>query len=257
MNSVPPDIARQLAEARAVLERHLAGNLRAIHLFGSAVDGGLKPHSDIDLLVTVDSPLGEAGRRALYLDLLAVSAWPGASSVHRALEVTLLVLGDVLPWRYPARREFQFGEWLREELEREQFPEPELDHDLAIILSKARAHSLCLAGPPAAELFAPVPRQDFEQALRDTAAQWNTPEDWEGDELTVVLALARVWLSLCTGEIASKDTAADWALARLPAQHRPALAAAKDAYLGRAPDRLAERGEEVEAFVRCVRGLLP
>ena len=27
--------------------------LLAVHLYGSAVDGGLKPHSDIDLLVTV------------------------------------------------------------------------------------------------------------------------------------------------------------------------------------------------------------
>ncbi|WP_428838846.1 nucleotidyltransferase domain-containing protein, partial [Klebsiella pneumoniae] len=39
--------------------------LLAVHLYGSAVDGGLKPHSDIDLLVTVTVRLDETTRRAL------------------------------------------------------------------------------------------------------------------------------------------------------------------------------------------------
>ena len=41
----------------------------AVHLYGSAVDGGLKPHSDIDLLVTVTVRLDETTRRALINDL--------------------------------------------------------------------------------------------------------------------------------------------------------------------------------------------
>lgn len=44
-------IDTQLSQARAVIERHLAPMLLAVHLFGSALDGGLKPYSDIDLLV--------------------------------------------------------------------------------------------------------------------------------------------------------------------------------------------------------------
>ena len=43
--------------------------LLAAHLYGSAVDGGLKPHSDIDLLVTVTVRLDETTRRALINDL--------------------------------------------------------------------------------------------------------------------------------------------------------------------------------------------
>ena len=38
------------------------------------VDGGLKPHSDIDLLVTVTVRLDETTRRALINDLLETSA---------------------------------------------------------------------------------------------------------------------------------------------------------------------------------------
>jgi len=112
----PAGIAAQLASARAVLDHPLGGALQALYLFGSAVDGGLKPHSDIDLLAIVDAPLAEPARRGLMTGLLAVSAWPGTLASCRALEVTVLALGEVVPWRYPPRRELQFGEWLRDDL---------------------------------------------------------------------------------------------------------------------------------------------
>jgi hypothetical protein len=47
--------------------------------------------------------------------LLALSAPPNAAGAARPLEVTVLVLTDVVPWRYPPHRELQFGEWLRDE----------------------------------------------------------------------------------------------------------------------------------------------
>ena len=53
----PAQVFKQLSHARAVIERHLAATLDTIHLFGSAIDGGLKPDSDIDLLVTVSAAL--------------------------------------------------------------------------------------------------------------------------------------------------------------------------------------------------------
>lgn len=250
---VPIDIAKQLANVRTVLQRQLHGSLQSLHLFGSAVTGELKPRSDIDLLVTVDAPLAEPQRRALMRDLLAVSAWPGSSATLRALEVTVLVQGDVLPWRYPPRREMQFGEWLREDLQRGVFEPPVQDHDLAILLTEVREHSLCLLGAPAHTLFEPVPRTDFHQALRDTIAQWNHAEDWRGDERNVVLALARIWFSAVTGGIAPKDVAAAWAMKRLPGAMQPVLIHARDAYLGDAVDDLADRAAEVGAWVSYVK----
>ena len=58
------------------IECHLEPTLLAVHLYGSAVDGGLKPYSDIDLLVTVTVRLDETTRRALINDLLETSASP-------------------------------------------------------------------------------------------------------------------------------------------------------------------------------------
>jgi streptomycin 3"-adenylyltransferase len=113
---LPIEIADQVSRARTVIERHLETTLRAIHLFGSALDGGLKPCSDIDLLVTVDIPLSESTRQALLLDLLNVSAPPGSGGTWRPLEVTVVAHSEIVPWRYPARRELQFGEWLRQDI---------------------------------------------------------------------------------------------------------------------------------------------
>ena len=56
--------------------------------------------------------------------------------------------------------------------------------------------------------------------------------DLEGDVRNVLLTLARVWFTLHTGEIAAKDVAADWAIARLPEGRGDALRRARAGYLG-------------------------
>jgi streptomycin 3"-adenylyltransferase len=252
---IPVDIAAQLSRTRAVLERHLGNMLHAVHLFGSALDGGLKPHSDIDLLVTVTTAPDPSVRRALMLDLLSVSG-EISNNEARPLEVTVIVLNEAMPWRYPARRELQFGEWLREDLLAGIFESPTLDHDLAILLTKTRQHSVALIGPPAAQLFMPVPAAHFISALMDTIAQWNTEQDWEGDERNVVLALARIWYSAATGLIAPKDRAAAWVLERLPEQYRAVLSTALASYLGIEQDDLAARPQETADFVRYARSVI-
>ncbi len=72
--AVIAEVSTQLSEVVGVIERHLEPTLLAVHFVGSAVDGGLKPHSDIDLLVTVTVRLDETTRRASINDLLETSA---------------------------------------------------------------------------------------------------------------------------------------------------------------------------------------
>lgn len=254
--SAPLDIRAQVQHAGDILQQHLGETLVGIHLFGSAVDGGLKPFSDVDLLVTVASPPPESTRRALMAALLRASAPPGSARL-RALEVTVLALPEVLPWRYAPRRELQFGEWLRDDLEAGVFEGPVVDPDLAILLTKARQRSVALLGEEASEVFEAVPRADLVRALLDTVAQWNAPADWAGDERNIVLALARIWYTAETGEIASKDAAATWLLDRLKeGAHRTLLAQARAAYLGLEKDDLAERLGEVAGFIREARNAI-
>lgn len=246
---VPTETSSQVSQARDIIERHLASILQAVHLYGSALDGGLKPYSDIDLLVTVDVRPDEIIRQALLLDLLKVSAPPGEDEALRALEVTVVVHNEVVPWRYPARRELQFGEWLRKDILVGTFEPAVVDADLAILLTKARQHSIALAGPAAEEFFDPVPKDDFLRALADTLKQWESPPDWTGDERNVVLTLARIWYSAVTGKIIPKDVAADWAMERLPTEHQPILLEARQAYLGHCDDYLASRADQTTRFI--------
>lgn len=246
---LPAELTPQLTAATAVLEQHLANSLESIHVFGSAVEGGLKRFSDLDLMVMVGEPLAPAVRLPLMQGLLAVSAWPGTHATRRALEVTVVVRSEVLPWRHPARRELQFGEWLRADIQAGTVEPAMVDVDLAVLLTQVRANSVALKGPAAADVFAPVPATDVRQALAEMLTLWNGPDDWDGDERHVVLTLARIWYTAATGAIAPKDVAATWALNRLPPALQPLLAQARAAYLGEAADNLKRRQGEIAAFV--------
>ena len=55
----------------------------------------------------------------------------------------------------------------------------------------------------------------------------------EGVDLIVARrsSCARIWSTLVTGVIRSKDAAADWVLERLPNEHQPVLTRAREAFL--------------------------
>ncbi|EGZ6905371.1 AadA family aminoglycoside 3''-O-nucleotidyltransferase [Escherichia coli O157] len=252
-DSVTAEISTQLSKVLSVIEHHLEPTLLAVHLYGSAVDGGLKPYSDIDLLVTVTARLDDTTRRVLFNDLLEVSAFPGESEILRAIEVTIVVHEDIMPWRYPAKRELQFGEWQRNDILAGIFEPATIDIDLAILLTKAREHSVALVGPAAEELFDPVPEQDLIKALNETLKLWNSQPDWAGDERNVVLTLSRIWYSAATGKIAPKDVAANWAMEHLPAQHQSVLLEARQAYLGQEEDRSVLRADKLEEFIHFMK----
>lgn len=65
----------------------------------------------------------------------------------------------------------QFGEWLRKDIQAGRFEPAMVDHDLAILITKLRRHSVALFGAPAEDLFENVPASDFKQSLADTISQ--------------------------------------------------------------------------------------
>lgn len=42
----------------------------------------------------------------------------------RPLEVTVINQKDVVPWKFPPKHEFMYGEWLREQFDKGAIPEP-------------------------------------------------------------------------------------------------------------------------------------
>lgn len=238
--------ARQV-EALASLVREVFGTgLVATYLFGSATMGGLKPHSDLDVLGVTTRPATDAERRRLVDGLLA-------SRGPRPIELTTVVQSELRPWRYPPQRDFQFGEWLREDLEAGAAPpRPVPDPDLAPLIRMTLLSGRPLLGPPPAAVFDPVPDDDFLRAM--TSCVDDVRRGLDEDPRNMILTLARVWRSVATGELCSKDEAAAWALDRLPGEHRAVLAHARAAYLGEAEEQWDELGTRIRAHADYVAG---
>ena len=136
---------------------------------------------------------------------------------------------EVRPWRYPPRMELQYGEWLRDAfLAGVIEPAPAENPDLGVLITMVRQSSRALIGPAATDVLDPVPRADLVRGMVDGLPALLA--DFAGDTRNVLLTLARIWTTVATGEIRSKDDAVDWALSRLPDEHRPMLARARDLY---------------------------
>jgi streptomycin 3"-adenylyltransferase len=216
-----------VALARAVLGDDLVG----AYLHGSAVLGQLRPRSDTDVLIVSRRRLTEGERRTLVEGLMDISGRRARTGgPARPIELTIVVEADVRPWRYPPRCEFLYGEWLRDDYERGEVPAAAESPDLAPVISMVLLGNRALTGPPPAAVLDPVPRDDLVRAVVHGIP--GLLDDLETDTANVVLTLARIWTTVATAHLRAKDAAADWALERLPAEHRPVLERARAIYLG-------------------------
>ena len=229
-------VERSLALVRQILDAELVG----AYLFGSAVQGGLRPESDLDILVVSKRPTTLSEREALARGLMAMSGRSTPEGTWRRVEVTIVVQSDITPWRYPPSLDFQYGDWLRPEFEKGNFePSPSpLRPDLALLITMVVAADTALVGPPPARVFDAVPQGDVLSAMVGDIDRLRG--DIDSDTRNVILTLARMWSTFATGAIRSKDAAANWVLERLPVAHHPVLVRARHAYLGSQPERWDE-----------------
>jgi streptomycin 3"-adenylyltransferase len=219
----------QVNAVTTLLRSALGEDLLGAYLYGSAVEGGLKPASDLDVLVVTARRTTARQRGALVAGLRPISSRYARPPTWRPVELTIVARPDVVPWRYPPRPDFQSGEWLRAEFDAGdrrpwQTPSP----DLAILLAQVRQTSLPLLGPPAAEFMPEVPPADVARAMTDELG--SLLEDLDTDTANVLLTLARIWHTVVTGEFAPKDVAASWAVVRL-GEPLQALERARETYL--------------------------
>lgn len=239
---------RQAAAAVRALRDVLGPAVSGVWLHGSWVRGGLRPGSDIDILVVLERPTTRAERDALVRSFLGLS---GRRAGGRSLEVTVVVRDAVRPWVYPPPLELQYGDWWRRELEAGEEPWPSSSADLAVTLAAAMAANEPADGsPPLAEVFDPVPAADLRRALTDALPALGA--DLEGDEANVLLTLARILVTLATGRIVPKDEAVGWALQRLDPGARRALEQARRVHLGTDSDTWPDRA----AVLACAHALL-
>ncbi|SDQ30215.1 aminoglycoside adenylyltransferase family protein [Actinopolyspora saharensis] len=236
----------------------LGADVVGIYRHGSAVLDGLRPHSDLDLLVVSRQRMTWQQRRALVDGLLWRSGAVGRSGSARPVELTVAVESELKPWRYPPRCEFQYGEWLRAEFESGELPAPVTSPDLAPLVTMVLLGDAAVYGPSPGLVLDPVPHEDLVHAF--AAAVPELLDELWSDTRNVVLTLARIWSTLVTGVISSKDVAADWALRRLPEEHRPVLEHARAVYLAQQEQNWDDTTGRVrscaEYLVEAIRELL-
>lgn len=226
----------------------------AMYVTGSYCHGGLRPDSDIDLLLITERSLHDGERRHLVQHLLRHSGRRATGRPGRAIELTSLAMHDVIPWRYPAVCDFQYGEWLRTDYESGRVPRREPDPNLPVLISAAREHSQALFGPSLVDLTDPVPGQDLTQSMLDALPALIT--DLRGDERNVLLTLARMLYTLRTGRIVPKDVAADAVAAELTDRDGHILTLAARAYRGEVADDWTDRQDEAASTTAALTNLI-
>jgi predicted nucleotidyltransferase len=241
----------QLDRVVALVRDVLGPDALGAYLFGSAVLGELRPHSDLDVLVVSSRRTTRAEKLRLGGDLLALSGRTTPSGRWRRVELTVVVESEITPWRYPPTLDFLYGDWLRTEFESGDVePSPRAKPDLASLITMVLLADAPLFGPAPAAVFDPVPRADLVRAM--VGGVDPLLGDLESDTANVILTLARIWSTLVTGDIRSKDAAADWALARLPEEHRAPLAHARAIYLGDEEERWDGLQPRIQAYAECL-----
>jgi predicted nucleotidyltransferase len=228
-----PRSREQTTATTAIVRDVLGTAVLGTYLYGSAVGGGLRSGSDLDILVVSNRSLTGDERIAIIGRLLPISGRGAGGGPARPIELTIISRSALTPWRYPPSLELQYGDWMRAEFDRGELPDwPRADPDVAILIETAWRAAVPLIGPPVGAIIEPVPRADLVRAMVDSIPVL-MPGIEEGTDIrNGLLTLARIWTTLATGEIRSKDEAAGWALAHLPEGHRPVLVHARAAYLG-------------------------
>jgi predicted nucleotidyltransferase len=225
--------SRQLKALVALVGDVLKPDLVGAYVYGSAVLGGQVPTSDLDLLVVSRRRLTPAERARLVKEVLVLSASPAGEvlgcSKTRPIELTIVLESAIRPWRYPPEMEFQYGDWLRADYLAGFVPPPAPNQDLAVLLEMARRDGRTVAGSPPADLLEAVPWNDLVASM--VHGLDGLMQDLETDTRNVILTLARIWMTLATGEFRRKDEAAAWAAERLPSEFAAVLDRARAMYL--------------------------
>lgn len=251
-------IPAQALVVASLMQDFFENSLLAVYLYGSAVIGGLRPKSDVDLLVIINQPMTDAVRSKLTIELMRISGrHPAVSDELRPLELIIFLHNDISEYSYPLRSEYVYGEWLRDSFEAGVIPEPVSDPDFTLLLAQARQEARPLIGLPPMELLPCIPDGEIRRAMGDAIPSLlNT---LVGDEGNVLLTLVRMLQTVTTGEFVPKNIAAEWAIPRLPSSVATVVFMASQAYLGqirvdwsnhaqvaqRAADILAEKIKQI------------
>ena len=226
---LPQQVLEMASLARAVFGTKLCSVL----LYGSAALRGTRPDSDLDLLLVTEREMTQDERLQMTGRLLALSGPVGCRD-RRPMEVTVFSRRDLLQVRERPGWQYQYGEWLRQELLRGALPQRSENPDAILLLWQAGCCHVPVWGRPAEEWLPRFSKEEIDRAMERSLPELLS--FLKGDERNVLLTLSRMWVTAQTGELCSKDEAAARVLPALPGRLSPLLELARSAYLGEAKD---------------------
>lgn len=247
-------VPREAGKVLRALQECPGVSLLALYLHGSAVSGGLRPQSDLDLLAVIDQPLPRPERAALLKKLLEISRASAAPGAGRPVELIVFLASELAAPGYPARCEFMYGEWLRADFAAGQMPEALRDPELTLVLAQARQQARSLFGPAAERLLPEIAPTEARRAMRDALPA--LLGSLAGDERNVILTLARMWRTAGCGDFVSKEEAARWAAGRLPSGPAEMVKLAQAGYLGERRDDWSAYRKEARETAGLLQALL-
>jgi hypothetical protein len=241
--TIDADVATFAEAVTKRLQKVMGENLHGAYLSGSVALGGYVPgQSDIDLFAVCQSSL-EVEKKQTVAEIISHEA---ASCPTRGMEFVLYSRGAVAEPSPMPRFEINLnaGPEISHHVSFDPASEP--SHWFVLDISIVREYGLQLIGPPAREVFAPIPRPWLLDALEDSLG-------WHADHETLlhhsVLNACRSWRCAEEGVMSSKDAAAVWALSR--AEDASIIDSALA--IRRGDRTLSLEPDEVRAFVLSVK----
>jgi hypothetical protein len=226
-----------LAELTRRLHRVLGDELLGVYAGGSYALGAYEPgRSDIDVTAVATGPLSPATKQAL-VERLRHEALPCPA---RGLELVVYPVATAQSGGGEPGFELNLNTGAEMELRVDEEPGEIEGFWFAIDRAILREHGVVLSGPPAADLFAPIPRSTLLPLLQESI-RWHRDSDIPTDSDTV-LNTSRALRFATEGTWSSKREAGAWAA------HEPVVRAALD---GEDLDRGA-----VVGFLEAVDGRL-
>ncbi|HUH14576.1 MAG TPA: aminoglycoside adenylyltransferase domain-containing protein [Gaiellaceae bacterium] len=215
-------VLRELLDgARAVLSSNLVG----AYLQGSFAVGGADEHSDVDFVIVTNSelePAEECSLQELHARLYGLDV-PWAQHLEGSY-----IPRERLRHVDPSRSPFLYLDNGASELVRDPHC------NTAVARWSLRECGIVLAGPDPKQLIDPISPVELRREALDGIAEYAAwaplPTEAGGmsrwKQTYLVVTLCRLLHTLDCGRVASKRTAAEWALEALPGEWTPLIQAA-------------------------------
>jgi len=211
-----------------LFKKELQDNLIGIYLHGSLAMGCFHPeHSDIDLIIVAAEKLSRDHMRRLAQKIMASE---NTMANRQGLELSLVLESSLENYVYPPPFELHYSAFHRERYQTDThyICGGFADADLAAHYTVIYHRGIVLYGNPIQEIFKPVDRQHYVQAILHDVE--GAAQDIIDSPMYYTLNLCRVLYYLKEGIVSSKKEGGEWGLSVLPSEYHSIIEGALHAY---------------------------